>query len=127
MENINILIIEDDEIIRMVLNRSLEKSGFNTFVAENGQEGLNCLKSKNDIHLIVTDIMMPIMNGLEMAHAIKDDPNLSHIPLIAMTAGNMSKELNENFYPFEMIFEKPIQFQNLLATISEVIELKSIR
>ena len=69
MFDIKLLIVEDDSIIRNIFERALSKYVPNIYTAKNGEEGLNkYLEIKPD--LILTDIKMPIMNGLDMINEI---------------------------------------------------------
>ena len=91
MEQVNttsqrLLVVEDNAINRLVVTRMLELSGYVFDVAETGEDGLNLLDS-NDYALVLTDISMPGMDGLELARRIRARPDAKKdIPVIAMTA-----------------------------------------
>jgi CheY-like chemotaxis protein len=112
-----ILLVEDDEIIRMVLDNFFQKAGWTTYLAGNGVEGLEFVTSKNDIEVIVTDIMMPMMDGKTMSSRIREIPRYQNTPILAITAGNLFQEMNGDFYPFNVVFEKPILLKHLHAKI----------
>jgi signal transduction histidine kinase/CheY-like chemotaxis protein len=78
----NILIAEDNRINQMVTKKILEKDGVLCTIAENGQEAVDAVKIKH-YDLILMDVNMPVMNGLEATKLIKRD---HHIPIIALTA-----------------------------------------
>lgn len=79
-----ILLVEDNlELLEMMQN--LLKSEYDVFTATNGAEALEVVKN-NDIDLIVSDIMMPIMDGVELCSRIKTDIEFSHIPILLLTA-----------------------------------------
>ena len=79
-----ILLVEDDPMIVRMYQRKLEQEGFKVSLAFNGEEGLAALKQdKPDIVLL--DIMMPKMNGIEMLKAVKADPSLKDIPVVILT------------------------------------------
>ncbi|WP_330665127.1 response regulator transcription factor [Tepidibacter sp.] len=80
--NINILIVEDEEDIRNLLSVSLSNQGYNIIEASNGIEGLE-LFYKNDIDLIMIDVMMPIMDGFKTVSKIR---KTSKVPIIFLTA-----------------------------------------
>lgn len=120
----NILVVEDDEIIRMVLDNFFRKAGWNTYLAGNGLEGLEFVNTKDDIEVIVTDIMMPMMDGKTMSGRIREIPLYSKTPILAITAGNMAKEMEGNFYPFDIIFEKPILLKCLHSSILSFLSKK---
>lgn len=82
--NKSVLVVEDNHDFCQFLERCLTDQ-YNVFTASNGVEALQIL-SENDIHIVISDIMMPEMDGLELCHHIKNDINLSHIPVILLTA-----------------------------------------
>ncbi|WP_194767048.1 two-component regulator propeller domain-containing protein [Tamlana sp. I1] len=79
-----ILLVEDNKEVQDYLNNHL-KNQYNVIVASNGKEGYD--KAKTSIpDIIISDVMMPQMDGLEMLKALKNDPDLSFIPVILLTA-----------------------------------------
>ncbi|MBQ9558704.1 MAG: response regulator [Bacteroidaceae bacterium] len=82
----NVLLVEDEEGIREFLGERLRED-FIVEVAENGQAALEKLKAGH-FDLVITDIMMPVMDGIELCRNIKQDIELSHIPVIFLTAKN---------------------------------------
>ena len=85
MSKNKILIVDDDDDIRHLLKYNLEKSGFITNVAENGLECLEMVKSYNP-DLILLDVMMPGMDGIEVCERIKSDPQNKNIFICFLTA-----------------------------------------
>ena len=80
-----ILLVEDNPEILQYLSEGLSPF-FQTFQAANGQEGLDILHGNDRIDLIVTDIMMPVMDGIQMCQKIKQDITVCHIPVIMLSA-----------------------------------------
>lgn len=80
----SILVIEDNKEIRDYILRSF-KNDFKVFEADNGKDGLD-LALKNIPDIIISDIMMPEMDGIELCRMVKDDMRTSHIPVILLTA-----------------------------------------
>jgi signal transduction histidine kinase len=80
-----ILIADDNVLLRDLLTVSVEMKGFRVIVAENGLEALNLLRSQM-VHLMLLDIMMPVMNGYEVLQQMQSDPELSRTPVIVMSA-----------------------------------------
>ena len=71
-KEINLLYVEDELSVRELLSKRLEKIVKNLYVAQNGQEGLELFKKyEKEIDLIITDVNMPILNGLDMVKEIK--------------------------------------------------------
>lgn len=82
MDTINILLVDDEENIRNLLGAYLKKEGYNVFHSENGMRALEVL-NKETIHLIVLDIMMPVMDGFE---TLKNIRSKWDIPVIMLSA-----------------------------------------
>jgi len=79
-----ILLVEDDTMLVRMYSKKLEMDGFKVSLAFNGEEGLEALK-KEKPDIILLDIMMPKMNGVEMLKAVKADPALKDIPVVMLT------------------------------------------
>jgi DNA-binding response OmpR family regulator len=81
----NILIVEDDKNISRLVKYNLEKAGFSCAVASSGEEALDAL-IKHPADLVVLDIMMPGMDGLEVCRVVRQDDKLKNIPIVMLTA-----------------------------------------
>lgn len=79
-----ILLVEDDPLIYRMYQKLFTKEGFETEIAENGQLGLDKLKTFTP-DIILLDIMMPTMNGVEMLTKLKEDPATKDIPVVILT------------------------------------------
>ena len=88
-----ILVCDDEKDIVSALKIYLMADGYQVFEAYNGREALEILK-KEDIHLVLMDIMMPVMNGYEAARMIRsmDREDAKVIPIIAMTANAFTED-----------------------------------
>ncbi len=117
----NILLVEDNANILKILSEQLSNS-FVVTTAHNGVEALEKLKV-NQPDLILTDIMMPEMNGLELCNAVKSDVNLSHIPLVFITAKNdLESKIQGLKYGAEAYVEKPFSIKYLRQLISSILD-----
>ena len=89
-----ILIIEDDQLVARMYMHAFLSQKFEAVVAENGRVGLEKAKSEKP-NIILLDIMMPEMNGLDVLNRLKADPELSKIPVIVLTnlAGTQDSEI----------------------------------
>jgi two-component system, OmpR family, phosphate regulon response regulator PhoB len=85
MAKAKILIVEDDPDIQELLHFNLEKAGYQTFRAEIGEQGF-LLAQKHSPDLVLLDLLLPGMDGLEVCRRMKRDPALQHIPIIMVTA-----------------------------------------
>lgn len=85
MNNFKILVVDDETYIVELVKFNLEKEGFEVIVAYDGVSALELVKTESP-DLIVLDIMLPIMDGLEVCKALKQDENFNTIPIIMLTA-----------------------------------------
>lgn len=91
-----ILIVDDDKTTRKLLSFYLKGSGFEVVTAENGLDALEKL-GMDDINLIMTDLNMPFMDGIELVKTLKSDPNSAQIPIIMVTTEADINEQNRAF------------------------------
>lgn len=113
----NILIVEDEEVLRKILVDTLKSLGINVFEASNGLEALLLLKYNSDINIICTDINMPEMNGIELIKILKKGfPNIAYI---VMSAENGKDKYEKQKIELDIKYEvpKPINVINLINTI----------
>jgi DNA-binding response OmpR family regulator len=90
-----ILIVEDDDELRIFIKKELQKE-YDLLLAKNGDEGLRM--AFFDIpDLILSDVMMPKMDGFELCKTIKEDERTSHIPIILLTARHSQEKQFEGF------------------------------
>lgn len=104
---INILLVEDDEVDVMNVRRAFKKYKITNplFVAGNGLEGLSMLRSQNgqppqvpkNRRLVLLDLNMPKMNGLEFLHEIRKDENLKRTPVIVLTTSDEDRDRIEAY------------------------------
>ena len=116
----HILIIEDDQRLAEIIQRGLEENGFTTQVAYDGRMGLK-LALANDYGLIVSDIVLPEMNGLEVCRKIRD--NKPEIPILMLTALGSTDDKLEGFDAgADDYLGKPFEFRELLARIRALLK-----
>ena len=80
---LSILVVDDDENIRLVLNKALEKEGYRVSTAKSGEEALSILQ-RSFFHVVISDIMMAEMNGIELLHQIKEMNSLMQIYILSL-------------------------------------------
>lgn len=85
-----ILIVEDDTMLIKIIEMRLNKAGYETIVAQDGQAGLKMARSENP-DLIVMDVMLPKMDGFRTTQMLKFDDRYKHIPIVMFT-GRMQEE-----------------------------------
>ena len=116
-----VLIVEDNQELRTFLKSQLERF-YRILVAENGKEGLE-IASKKLPDLIVSDVMMPQMNGIQMLDALKKATETSHIPVILLTAKSTIENKIEGLnYGADYYITKPFETDFLLASIENLIK-----
>lgn len=91
-----ILLVEDDPLIYRMYQKLFTLEGYETEIAENGQEGLDKIASFQP-DIILLDIMMPTMNGVEMLTHLKADPATANIPTVVLTNVSDIRVANEVF------------------------------
>jgi len=89
-----ILIVEDDEVNVVIVTYLLQKEGFAVDTASNGEDAVSMVQD-NVYDLILMDIEMPIMNGLDATKSIRSLPQGGNIPIIALTAHTVDEKLRE--------------------------------
>lgn len=118
--NISLLIIEDNADMLHFL-ASYFSPKYNVYTATNGEEGLRLL-AKYSIQLVVSDVMMPVMDGYELCRRIKSDINTSHIPIILLTARSESSDMLRGYKcGAEAYVMKPFDPQMLDMQVANII------
>ena len=118
---VNILVVEDDEALRRVICTVLDKHGYTTFPAIDGENALDILDSSH-IDLIISDVMMPNMDGWDTLKAIRQNKRFSEIPVIMITALNEEqKEISGLKFGADDYIVKPFILPNLLARIEALL------
>lgn len=117
-----VLAVDDDMINLKLLKSMLTKSGKvkEVIEAKNGSDAIGQLKGRDDIDLILLDIIMPIMGGIDMLKVVRADDNLRQLPIIVLTTDETKKvealECGANGF-----LMKPIRNEDLLKKIATVI------
>lgn len=122
-----ILVADDEPINRSLIQRRLERAGYRVLTAENGREAVEkTLAAMPD--LVILDVMMPVMDGLEACRHIKDDETTRDIPIIFLSARDETEvkvsglSLGANDY-----ISKPFRAEELLARVDVAMRLKQER
>ena len=117
-----ICIVEDDDSIREIYSIELRKNGYEVVTATNGQEGLNLISQENP-DLIMLDLKMPVMSGLEVLENLKKSERLSRIPVVVLTNVDDQESIKEvgkyetRFY----IVKSLTTLQKIVGTVREVL------
>ena len=118
---LNILIVEDNKDMRDYI-RSILAEYYNVLEASNGEEALHVLSSSN-VDFVISDLMMPVMDGMELSHRIRSDFSISHIPILMLTAKTSDEARLEGYKAgVDSYLLKPFDENLLLARISGILE-----
>jgi EAL domain-containing protein (putative c-di-GMP-specific phosphodiesterase class I)/PleD family two-component response regulator len=120
-----IVIAEDESVIRTNLSRLLRIEGFEIAAGANGSEALALIR-QNRPDLVLTDVMMPEMTGLELVRAMRSDPYLAHIPVVLLTARADRSDVREGMnLGADDYLTKPFQRDELLSCIRSQLDKAS--
>lgn len=117
-----VLVVDDDAINRLILKKIFERENDTVFTAKDGEEAINILNSEGNFNVVITDIMMPKMDGIQLLAEIKENESISKIPIIGFTAGDISYFKSIATEPFDKLLPKPMDFYELYAIAREQAE-----
>lgn len=115
-----ILIVDDSDDTREMMAKLLELEAFTVLTAEDGNIGLRVAKEQHP-NLIITDINMPNMNGIEMIKEVRKQPGLERVPIMAITAYGNGVAQEAIDAGADRAATKPIQFGALIVEIRELL------
>ena len=120
-----ILHVEDDVIMLKAISRILEKNGYQVVSAKDGKQAFDILDTQKDFDLIITDIMLPYNNGLEIVAKTRTDSELRDIPIIIISSVGNEEIVRESFrLGAEDFIKKPVMSSELLIKIKRLIDKK---
>lgn len=121
MSKKTILVVDDEQDLLDLIEYNLRKEGFDVIKAENGEDGIQMAKEHNP-DLVLLDIMMPKMDGIEVCDLMKKDPRLKQIPIIFLTArGDEKTEVEGLNKGGDDYITKPISTTKLISRIKAVL------
>ncbi|MBN2273373.1 MAG: response regulator [Bacteroidales bacterium] len=117
-----IIIVDDIYINRLLISEIIKSLGHDIIEAENGQKAIEALKNHSPVDIVLMDIEMPVMNGIEATRYIRDslsDP-INKTPVVALTAHN-PKLFFEDYKDvgFNQLLTKPYSIQKIVGIIKE--------
>jgi two-component system, cell cycle response regulator DivK len=122
MANELILIVEDNPKNLKLVRDSLQVKGYQTIDTETGEEGVRLARERRPA-LILMDIQLPGINGVEALRQLRADPMTSAIPVLAVTASVMTDDRTRIMAAgFDGFHGKPISVRQLLATVREILD-----
>jgi CheY-like chemotaxis protein len=111
-----VLIVEDDEDLRDMMAQMLTIEGFAATAVANGREALDYLRRAIKPHVILLDLMMPVMDGWEFRRRQQADPELAPVPVIVLSALDRSRAAPVDAIAF---LKKPLDFDRLLELVRD--------
>lgn len=120
--DLTVLAVDDDMINLKLLKSMLLKSGrvVDVIEAKNGSDAIGELKSRDNIDLVLLDIIMPVMGGIEVLKVVRADDNLKQVPIIVLTTDETKRGEALEFGANSFLM-KPIRKEDLIEKINSVI------
>lgn len=124
MENKKILLIEDDKLIREIYTFTLQKAKYNILSAADGDEGITLVQNNPDAKLILLDVIMPKMNGVEVLRHLKSDQSTKDIPVLLLSNLTDEKTVDEalEFGAYGYLVKAQISPSELVNKVQEMVE-----
>jgi CheY-like chemotaxis protein len=120
-----VLLTEDTRVNQLVATKMLSKLGLLVEVANNGEEAVQSLQ-KNNYDIVLMDIQMPVMNGLEATRMIRKDPRFTSLPIVAMSAGvTLDEQAACDEAGMTAFISKPIDSNELTQKLFELCGVKA--
>lgn len=127
-----VLLIEDDHATAQSIELMLKSEGFNVYTTDLGEEGID-LGKIYDYDLILLDLNLPDMSGIDILRTIKSDPNLHRLPVVVLTTTDDQREIQRCYdLGCNVYVTKPVEYESFAAAIRklglflEVIELPQV-
>ena len=119
------LLVEDNELNRDMLSRRLMRRGYTVLVAVNGADGVRMAAAEHP-DVVLMDMSLPVMDGWEATRRIKNSPETSDIPVLALTAHALAEDRDRTLAAGCDDFDtKPVDFPRLLGKIETLLDRKS--
>lgn len=119
-----ILVIEDDISTREALKLALDHFGYDVLTASNGQDGLDVLMKSPNTDLILADVNMPDLNGLDFRKFQMATLEIKHIPIIFMSADDENNDKSHGLNAYEFL-NKPLDLEDLRRVVANFFLLRA--
>ena len=119
-----ILVIDDEPTITELLTDILEFHGHPVLAAHDAQSAMDIL-SLHRPSAILVDLMMPAVDGLSLAVALRHDPEIRKVPLIAMSASDSALALADRMGDFDAYISKPFETDNVVSVVERFVKVAS--
>lgn len=116
-----IFVMDDDLALQMVLEIALREAGYEVILANNGADGIKMLEHLQP-DLVISDIMMPQMDGVEVFHQLQERLQDEGIPILILTALNRKPWFDDLEEEGAVIMQKPFEVDKLMSLIKTIVE-----
>lgn len=121
-----VLVIEDEELMIKALEFRLKKDGFEVDLARDGAQGIDLI-NKSSYDLVITDIMMPFVSGLEVVSHIKSNPLLKETPVIVLSSIGLERVVMEAFeLGVDDFITKPFNLGELVIRVKKFVKQRDV-
>jgi CheY-like chemotaxis protein len=115
-----VLVVDDDPAILEICSDLLQTEGYAVMVATNGQQALEQIRM-DPPHVILMDIMMPVLDGVEACRQVKANPATADIPVVLMSARTNLTRQSQDLASADALVAKPFDIDHLLNTIHDLV------
>jgi twitching motility two-component system response regulator PilH len=120
-----VLLVEDDRSVRRYLEVTLQRSGYTVLTAADGLEAMK-LALASPVDVVVTDAVMPNLNGQELARFLRSNPKLSHLPIVLLT-GQENKGTLSGEDLIDVFLYKPVRAAELKSCLNGLLKPKPLK
>ena len=117
-----VLLVEDDRSVRRYLEVTLQRAGYRVITAEDGLEGMKCALT-TQVDVVLTDAVMPQMNGRELARFLRSNAKLSKLPIVLLTGQENDHSASADRKLIDAVLYKPIKAEELKKCLAQVMTM----
>jgi len=123
-----LLVVEDESAVRRAVQRNLERLGYHVLVAHDGEEALRIAKSVDGIDLLLSDVVMPGIDGPELACRLRSRARWTDLPVLFVTGYSADRLARSDAVgPHDRVLEKPYQLEELARMIRHMLEARPVK
>jgi CheY-like chemotaxis protein len=115
-----VLVVDDDPVVRLLVNEFLSSQGYEVLTVESGTECMNAVTDKKP-DVVVLDLLMPEMNGIEVLKRLRDNPNTASLPIVMMSSDFDTRDITSSYnLSADGYVQKPFGMRDILSAVKEV-------
>ena len=116
-----VMVVEDDPTILELYEHAFKAAGFGTFIAHDGEEGINLIKSKLP-DCVILDILMPKMNGIEVLKEMRENEKTREIPVLVLTNYDTYRDKIEEYNVSDYIVKASVTLKDIIEKVSIILK-----